>query len=89
LSVPRAAFEWDRILLLIAPKPVILTRLRERSSNTYGKSDEEQEQVLRDLREFEPLLRCTADATIDTTAPLPVVVDRILTAVDPSETHER
>jgi hypothetical protein len=80
-SDEQALFEWDRRVLLTAPEPVIVLRLAERSSNTYGTSAAERAQVLADLREVEPMLRRGADEVIDTTQPLHAVVDLILTAV--------
>jgi dephospho-CoA kinase len=88
-SDEQAAFEWDRKVLLTAPEQVILTRLGDRSSNPYGRSEEDKEQVVWDLREFELLLRRSADQIIDTTGPLTGVVDRILAAIEPSSINER
>ena len=77
-SEEQTQFDWDLAVLLTAPKEIILQRLATRVTNRYGKSVEERERVLADLREVEPLLRPSADAVIDTTQPLARVVDSVL-----------
>jgi len=81
-SEEQVEFLWDLKVLLASPQEVMLDRLRTRSANTYGRSSLEQEQVLADLAEVEPLLRRSADLIIDTTIPLSAVVDQILAAAD-------
>jgi hypothetical protein len=56
----------------------MIERLQSRTNNCYGKSPEEEREVLSNLREVEPLLREVADAEIDTQIPLDEVVDEIL-----------
>ena len=68
---------FDAVVLLSAPAEVILERVAGRESNDYGKSDEEREQIVSDLEEFEPLLRAGATAEIDTSAPLTEVTDEL------------
>lgn len=68
---------FDAVALLSAPAEVLLARIDERSDNPYGKSDEERELVLRHLAEVEPLLRATATAELDATAPLSELADRL------------
>jgi broad-specificity NMP kinase len=65
------------VVLLSAPVDVLLRRLADRTTNGFGKSDDERERVLADLAAVEPLLRATADAEIDTRAPVPEVADRL------------
>ncbi len=60
-SEEQVEFAWDMQVLLTAPKEVMLDRLQTRSGNTYGRSLIEQEQVLADLANVDPLLRRTAD----------------------------
>jgi dephospho-CoA kinase len=67
----------DAVVLLSAPAEVLLARIDARSDNPYGKSDEERALVLRHLEEVEPLLRATATAELDATAPLPELADRL------------
>ena len=68
---------FDAVVLLSAPVDVILERVAGRASNDYGKGDEERDQIVRDLEEFEPLLRAGATAEIDTRAPLNEVTDEL------------
>lgn len=61
----------------IAPVEVMLERLRMRTSNTFGKSDEDRERILGDLRDVEPLLRATSTAIVDGTQPIEPVADAV------------
>ena len=68
---------FDAVVLLSAPAGVILDRVAGRSTNVFGKTDSEREQILSDLAAVEPLLRRGATAEIDTRAPLAEVVDAL------------
>jgi dephospho-CoA kinase len=68
---------FDHVVLLSAPADVLLERVTNRSTNPYGKNDEERHQILRYLSEIEPRLRATASIEIDATAPLIDVVDQL------------
>jgi len=68
---------FDHVVLLSAPAEVILERVASRSTNPYGKSDEERQEIVRYLTEIEPRLRATATIEIDATAPLYDVVDQL------------
>ena len=70
---------FDHVVLLSAPVEVILERVTNRSTNPYGKSDEERREILRYLSEIEPRLRATASIEIDVTAPLIDVVAQLQT----------
>jgi dephospho-CoA kinase len=71
--------QFDRIVLLTAPAPVLVERLTGRTTNDYGKHPEELAQVLLFQQTVEPLLRTAASLTIDTgIMPVPQVVDTIL-----------
>ncbi len=59
---------FDHIVLLGAPGDVLVDRLATRTTNQFGKTAEELEKILADLREVEPLLRAVADVEIDTGA---------------------
>jgi dephospho-CoA kinase len=72
---------FDHIVLLSAPAPVIIERLRSRTSNTYGKDPEEIALVLHHLETVEPLLRKGAHHEIDTRAPLDEVAAAVLRLV--------
>jgi dephospho-CoA kinase len=68
---------FDAVVLLSAPASVILERVAGRSTNVFGKTDSEREQILSDLAAVQPLLRLGATAEIDTRAPLAEVVDAL------------
>jgi shikimate kinase len=68
---------FDHIVLLGAPADVLLARIAARTSNPYGKHQDERADILRYLAEVEPLLRASATAEIDATAPLPEVVRQL------------
>jgi shikimate kinase len=69
---------FDLIVLLSAPAEVLVERLAPRTSNPFGKSPDELERVLDDLRAVEPLLRKAADHEIRTMKPLSDVVTEVL-----------
>lgn len=68
---------FDAIVLLSAPAEVLLSRIQDRATNTYGKSPQQRELVLRHLVEVEPLLRRTCTHELDATEPLANVVDQL------------
>jgi len=70
--------DFDRIILLSAPVPVMIDRLTHRVSNDYGKSAGELARCLEFKDTVEPLLRAAAHTEIDTSAPLDQVVAAIL-----------
>lgn len=88
-SEEQTQLRWDLKVLLTAPKAIILERLATRATNPFGKSDDERERVLADLRDVEPLLRRSADVVVDTTEPLARVVDRVLLAASEAEPRLR
>lgn len=69
---------FDSVILLSAPREVIIQRLQTRVGNDFGKDPLEQAKVLFDLETIEPVLRRIADHEIVTTAPLDEVVEAIL-----------
>ena len=77
-SEEQAALPFDYRVLLTAPAPVLVERLRTRTGNAYGRDGAELSQVLADLAEVEPLLRRSADLVLDTTTPTPQVADALL-----------
>jgi dephospho-CoA kinase len=79
-SDEQAQFHWDLIVLLTAPEAVVLERLATRTTNSFGRTEAERERVLADMREVEPLLWRSAGVVIDTTVPLPRVVEEVLAA---------
>lgn len=70
--------QFDHIVLLSAPREVIIERLATRTTNSYGKHPDELAEVLYYLETVEPLLRAGATHEIDTTASLEHVVMEIL-----------
>jgi predicted ATPase len=68
---------FDAVVLLRAPADVLLDRTATRTTNDYGKSPDERELILRNLREVEPLLRATCTHEVDATLPLADVVARL------------
>jgi broad-specificity NMP kinase len=75
--------QFDHVVLLSAPTPVLLERLATRTNNPYGKSPEEIAEILGYVETVEPLLRRRATCEIDTSAPLDEVVKRILRLIRP------
>ena len=73
--------EFDRVILLSAPREVIIERLLTRDTNAFGKSPDERDRVLRDLDEVEPRLRRVADVEIDTSGSLDETVQRVLAEI--------
>lgn len=66
-SEEQAELPFDYRVLLTAPEPVLVDRLRTRTNNPYGQDQRELSQVLADLAEIEPLLRRSADLVLVTT----------------------
>jgi shikimate kinase len=75
--------QFDHIILLSAPAPVLIERLATRTTNPYGKDPAELAQVLGYLETVEPLLRRAATLEVDTRAPVDQVVEAILDHVRP------
>jgi len=70
--------DFDHIVLLSAPRDVMVERLASRTNNPFGKSAEELARILSDLETFEPVMRRAATHEIDTSKPLDRVIDEIL-----------
>lgn len=69
------------IVLLTAPREVMLERIRTRTDHSYGKQPEELAEILRNQVEIEPVLRRRATCVIDTAQPLASVMAQILAHV--------
>jgi shikimate kinase len=69
---------FDAVVLLSAPAEVLLQRVETRTTNDYGKSDEERRLVLEHLEHVEPLLRATCTHEIDAARPLEEVVGELV-----------
>jgi hypothetical protein len=72
---------FDYRVVLTVPNGEIVLRLSTRTSNAYGHSPEELQQVLTDLEHIEPPLRRSADLVLSTSAPVAEVADRLLAHV--------
>ena len=80
-SEEQGTLRFDYRVLLTVPRPVLVERLRTRTTNGYGRAGAEHEQVLGDLEAIEPLLRRSADLVLDATAAPSAVADRLLERV--------
>jgi shikimate kinase len=81
--------QFDHIILLTAPAPVIAARLTTRTNNPYGKQPHELARVLHLQQTIEPLLKPAADLEIDTSIPIDQVVTTILRHVQVAPTVPR
>jgi dephospho-CoA kinase len=75
---------FDHIVLLSAPADLILTRIAQRNTNPFGKTQAQRSQILADLAQVEPQLRRTATLEIDTRVPLAQVVTRLEALATPN-----
>ena len=73
---------FDIVVLLSAPRDVIVQRIRTRTNNDFGKDAAELQRILDDVDEIEPRLRAIADHEVDTTNSIHQVVASVLTLVD-------
>jgi hypothetical protein len=80
-SEEQAVLPFDVRVLLTAPSPVLVERLRTRTTNSYGRGGAALALVLADLVEVEPLLRRSADLVLTTTAPIADVADALLRSI--------
>jgi len=80
-SEEQRELSFDRRVLLTAPEPVLVERLRTRTTNRYGRGAAERARVLADLAEIEPLLRRSADLVLATTGPASEIADAVLSHV--------
>jgi shikimate kinase len=68
---------FDAVVLLSAPADVLLSRVQNRTTNTYGKTAKQREFILQHLAEVESLLRRSCTHEIDATQPLSAIVDQL------------
>lgn len=69
---------FDAVILLSAPRAVLVERLTTRTNNPYGHTAIDRAEALRLLDTIEPLLRRRATLEIDTSASVDQVVAAIL-----------
>lgn len=73
--------QFDHIVLLSAPVPLLMHRLASRTTNPYGKHPDELARILGHVQSVEPRLRRTASLEVDTSAPVEQVIETILSFV--------
>lgn len=76
--------QFDAVVLLSAPAEVLLQRIGTRTTNDYGKNDEERKLVLEHIAEVEPLLRATCTHEIDASRALENVVAELISIAGPT-----
>jgi dephospho-CoA kinase len=86
-SEEQAELPFDYRVLLTAPEPVMVERLRGRPRGSYGQDDEQLSQVMADLAEVEPLLRGSADLVLTTTEPTATIADALLRRIADLDTE--
>lgn len=74
--------QFDYIILLSAPVPVLMKRLATRTTNPYGKHPDELARILEHVHTVEPMLRRTASLEVDTSAPVEQVIETIPSFVE-------
>lgn len=79
---------FDAVVLMTAPIEVLVHRLRTRTTNDFGKSAAERDKILRDLAQFEPVLRSGATHELDTTGTVDDVVDSLVAVANGAETMD-
>jgi hypothetical protein len=77
--------QFDHIVLLTAPAPLIVERLATRTTNSYGKHADQVARTLALKQTVEPLLRAAADLELNTSASLDQVVASVLRLVRPPD----
>jgi shikimate kinase len=73
--------QFDHVVLLSAPVPLLMERLATRTTNPYGKHPDELARILGHVHAVEPMLRRTASLEVDTSAPIEQVIETILSLV--------
>lgn len=68
---------FEHVVLLSAPAEVILDRVQRRINNPYGKTADQQAEILQYLRTVEPLLRRGATLELDGRRPVVQLADAI------------
>ncbi|WP_211226881.1 hypothetical protein [Amycolatopsis benzoatilytica] len=81
LNQSRFSPRFSAIVLLSAPREVLVERLTTRTSHAYGKHPGELAEALRYLDEVEPLLRSSATFEVLTTVPVAEAADAVLRQV--------
>jgi broad-specificity NMP kinase len=69
---------FDAVVLLSAPRDVLLDRVARRTNNTYGRAARDSAELLVDIVEIQPLLRAGCTHELDASRPLDEVVDQLI-----------
>jgi dephospho-CoA kinase len=77
-SEEQAALPFEHRILLTAPPAVLVERLRRRTTNPYGETPAEREQVLADRAQVEPRLRRSAGLVLDATVSTRELAEQLL-----------
>jgi broad-specificity NMP kinase len=76
---------FDAVILLITPIEIMLERVSSRTTNDYGKTAVQREEIRSNTELVEPLLRASSDVVIDTSlAPVDQIVARLIAMVPSS-----
>lgn len=75
---------FNAIVLLSAPLEVILERVASRTTNDYGKTTEQCEEIINYVMTVEPLLRFRATFEIDTRKP----INQVASELESIATHQ-
>jgi len=67
----------EHVVYLHVPLHVLLERVRSRSNNPYGRTVEQQTDIVRYVAEVEPLIRRTATLELDGQLPVQVLAERV------------
>lgn len=79
--------DFDAIILLTAPLSVLLERVSARVNNPYGTTSEEREEISRNLRDVEPLLRSGATLELDGRETVSALADRVEAVIRDTRSH--
>jgi dephospho-CoA kinase len=80
---------FEHVVLLSAPAAVILQRVAARSTNPYGKSAQEQDEIRTYLQTVEPLLRSGATLELDARLPVAELADELERLQGPGTSRRR
>ena len=69
---------FEAVVLLTAPQDLLFHRLATRTTNNYGKSEAERQEIGHYIRTVEPMLRKTATHVINTAGSVQAVVARLI-----------
>lgn len=68
---------FDHVILLSAPVDLLIERVSSRTTNPYGRSPEQQDEIRRFVTEVEPLLRRSATLELDGRRPVAELADTV------------